>query len=1102
MRNAAIATVVVLIALAMPAPAPGYPQGWTSDNLVASGTGSVDISVKGDTVHLVYENNGVYYRRSNDQGVTWTSAVRLDAGTGAGPQVTVGPGDTVFVAYVGEDRSGSVRREALVRRSSNAGRNWDSGYYAYVGSATDTVEAVFVTHGCENVSICWQADVANRDYIYWSPLDGGNLYAERRQVWDASTDYVEKPRIAGDGTSVFVAYMGQDTVYHHWNIYCMRYDGTTTSHDVIADESTHALSDPDVSCQGKGLFNIVWTDGYDGSNKVYRKGWDGSGWIGKMILYESGMEQPVPCTIPHSSANSIICRDATGTKLAIASFGSSCDLVNANPSAWAADREPDDETYVAMRDSNDRIRFKRTDTVAPLGATLVIEGNRADGYTYTQANFRISFVNVIDDWDVTGVDTNEDSFTNGITTILPTYSYDQNGPWAPLPNDAKSSALEDSPWIATVDTTDIDSGIWYLRGILVDTAGNTSEVVSGPVVLDKTPPICSISTDPPHDPNSWRTVPTTITLDASDANLDRIEYKVQPEGGTAGNWIVYDGPFAAPEGPNTIYYRAVDKAGNSSDPGSSLAVWVDTTAPVCSVVYPKTEAYPPVDSTTLILKGNINDGVGEVASGSIWVDGKKVCEVDDPESGVIAAPWNTEGKRLGSHTIEIRATDAAGHSGSSGLKAFQLVRSPAVNWYFAEGNTRKEFEEYICVLDAGEKDAYLTLDLMLEDGRTITRTATVAKRSRATFNIKDMLDGEHDVSIHLRTDGQPVVAERPMYFNYRGKWTGGHTSLGVNELRTRYYFSEGTTRQAGEGGPFEEWLCLQNPGGNVAHVQVTYMLATGRNVHKSYELEPHSRKTVSVNADVGPGQDVSAIVESDEPIAAERPMYFAYQGHIDGGHLVSGARDAARTWYFAEGTTRPGFQEYVTIQNPNETPASCDLTFYLEDFSQKKAHLTIPGRTRATCDVVGVVGSGHDVSTKVTADRPVVAERPMYFNYHEKWTGGHNTLGSTRLGRRFYLAEGTARAGFEEWVTVFSSSTGTVAHVVLIDSDGTCSEPFSYPLGKSRRTTIDINNIAGGERDVAVLVVGDNDLAVERPMYFNYKGIWAGGHTAPGFSSD
>ena len=36
----------------------------------------------------------------------------------------------------------------------------------------------------------------------------------------------------------------------------------------------------------------------------------------------------------------------------------------------------------------------------------------------------------------------------------------------------------------------------------------------------------------------------------------------------------------------------------------------------------------------------------------------------------------------------------------------------------------------------------------------------------------------------------------------------------------------------------------------------------------------------------------------------------------NGGHDVMGCTSASKTWYFAEGTTRPGFNEWVCLLNP------------------------------------------------------------------------------------------------------------------------------------------------------------------------------------------
>jgi hypothetical protein len=123
-----------------------------------------------------------------------------------------------------------------------------------------------------------------------------------------------------------------------------------------------------------------------------------------------------------------------------------------------------------------------------------------------------------------------------------------------------------------------------------------------------------------------------------------------------------------------------------------------------------------------------------------------------------------------------------------------------------------------------------------------------------------------------------------MYFSYHGvAWTGGHDVLGTNSAATNWFFAEGTTR-----ANFDEWLCLQNPGNSDAHTTITYYTTSGQVITKSWTVKANTRLTVSANSDVGPNQDISAKVVSDQPIIVERPMYFNFNGVWNGGHDVVG----------------------------------------------------------------------------------------------------------------------------------------------------------------------------------------------------------------------
>jgi hypothetical protein len=74
-----------------------------------------------------------------------------------------------------------------------------------------------------------------------------------------------------------------------------------------------------------------------------------------------------------------------------------------------------------------------------------------------------------------------------------------------------------------------------------------------------------------------------------------------------------------------------------------------------------------------------------------------------------------------------------------------------------------------------------------------------------------------------------------------------------------------------------------NPGDQAADVNITYMFSDGTTKVQAVNVGAHSRVTVSVNANVPAGMDVSLAVNSSQPILVERPIYFNFQGNTTGG---------------------------------------------------------------------------------------------------------------------------------------------------------------------------------------------------------------------------
>ncbi|MEJ5187052.1 MAG: DUF5719 family protein, partial [Candidatus Geothermincolales bacterium] len=209
--------------------------------------------------------------------------------------------------------------------------------------------------------------------------------------------------------------------------------------------------------------------------------------------------------------------------------------------------------------------------------------------------------------------------------------------------------------------------------------------------------------------------------------------------------------------------------------------------------------------------------------------------------------------------------------------------------------------------------------------------------------------------------------------------------------RHSYYLAEGTTRNG-----FHSWICLANPGLEPMVVEGSFLLDGGSPVPISQRLEPLSRYTLFVNGILGEERDFGVYLSSDKPFYVERAMYFLYKGAWAGGSSTAAAPAPARSWYFAEGTTRQGFEEWLCLMNPQDSEATVKVHYLLGagQGQNLEREVKVPARSRRTVFVNEVVGPGVDVALRVESDLPVVAERPMYFLYGAgSWGGGSCEMG-------------------------------------------------------------------------------------------------------------
>jgi len=409
------------------------------------------------------------------------------------------------------------------------------------------------------------------------------------------------------------------------------------------------------------------------------------------------------------------------------------------------------------------------------------------------------------------------------------------------------------------------------------------------------------------------------------------------------------------------------------------------------------------------------------------------------------------------------------------------VPSPARTWYLAEGytgsnSTGGEFDTWVLIQNPGDQAAGVKVTFMQPGGVNTERTYSLLPHSRFTIHVDDILPSA-EVSTRVESN-VPVVAERAMYFN---GGLAGHDTVGVNFASDQWYLAEGYT-----GGDFDEWVLIQNPGDTEAALDVQFQTQDLGVVERSYTLAPRSRFTIHVD-DILPDAQVSTYLSSDQPVVVERAQYLNF---MRSGSCSIGARAPSYTWFFAEGYTSEGFEEWLLVQNPQSSPSLVDLVFMQPDGTNTAMQFTVPARSRYTVPVHQVL-PGVQVSARVSSDLPVVAERAMYWKDR---SDGHATLGTPTPEYTWYFAEGYTAGGYEEWLLIQNPWDGKANIAIDFMLPGGDTQSITAVVEGRSRFTLNVGQVVGAT-EVSLKVTSDLPVVGERAMYFEER---SGGHCSIG----
>lgn len=426
------------------------------------------------------------------------------------------------------------------------------------------------------------------------------------------------------------------------------------------------------------------------------------------------------------------------------------------------------------------------------------------------------------------------------------------------------------------------------------------------------------------------------------------------------------------------------------------------------------------------------------------------------------------------------------------------------SWFLPEGYTGPGFDEWVLVMNPGAKIAQVRVVFQTLAGQVEGPLIDARPGSRVTVHVNQWTPMSHVSTMVTAIDGASIMAERAMYMyeTVDGKW-GSHDSIGILSPSPVWYLPEGATYFG-----FDQWVLIQNPNNVAVRTRVQFLERGGVAEELYVDIGATSRYTVHANEFV-PDTEISTRVESltEEngevlPVFAERAMYMATADGKVGAHDSIGLSTPAPEWYLPEGTTRPGFDEWVLVMNPNLAGTTVRATFLTPDGVGGTYEMYMSGNSRGSIHVNDYV-VGQDVSTVVTSleGAGILAERAMYINTADGKRGAHDSIGAYQTSTYWYLPEGTTRPGFDQWVLVQNPNDAPAeVRVTLLGPDGPAAQTGFIMPANSRRT-VHVNEMVDN-LDVSTVVecIGASPVCIlaERAMYMWTADFKQGAHCSIG----
>jgi hypothetical protein len=276
---------------------------WSSDIKIVNDLRSSfepSIDVYQNNIHVVWydDRHGrleIYYKRSTDDGITWGSDVRLtNAAEDSEDPLLYVIGTSVHVVW-SDWRDGNW--EIYYKRSTNNGVNWSSDVRLTNSTGFSEHPHVATTPDGQTIHVVWQ-DYRDGNYeIYYKrSTNGGVNWGSDTRLTNA-TGNSRWPSLAISGTTIHLTWTddrtGTEQIYYKKSTN----NGISWTSDVRVVDQRSVVSSVVLSHNGQ-LVHLVWMDYRHGTNNreiYYKRSVDaGASWESDVRLTSNSADQACP----------------------------------------------------------------------------------------------------------------------------------------------------------------------------------------------------------------------------------------------------------------------------------------------------------------------------------------------------------------------------------------------------------------------------------------------------------------------------------------------------------------------------------------------------------------------------------------------------------------------------------------------------------------------------------------------------------------------------------------------------------------------------------------------------------------------------------------